>query len=396
MYSLLSYILGKTEENPEEIFQNSKVKEFIEKCWEGIDPSTMIDIHTHIAGVQKDVTGCYVNETMDYPFWYPLKYIKKLVLMISSGVNPSSETLDADYVDRFYKLIDKMHDNNFGQSHNNPKACIFAFDQFYEKDGIPVPEKTGMYVPNEYVFKIAQEFPNHFIPVMSINPYRKDAIQELEKYAALGGRIMKWLPNSMGIELDDQHIEEFYEKMIELNVTLITHTGDEHSVDGGFLDNRLGNPLKLEYPLNLGVRIIAAHCATEGCYDHDGKIEAFRLFMNLMENPKYENLLYADISAITAFKRIGYLPELLERGDLHHRFIYGSDYPIPAINPIIQLQPIVDMGLITDEERDILKIIFKFNPLLFDFCLKRCLQLEDGDNVYKFSDRIFSTPSFLE
>ena len=45
---------------------------------------------------------------------------------------------------------------------------------------------------------------------------------------------------------------------------LLVHVGEEHSVDAGFLDNSLGNPLKLIPALDIGVRIIAAHLASEG------------------------------------------------------------------------------------------------------------------------------------
>lgn len=70
--------------------------------------------------------------------------------------------------------------------------------------------------------------------------------------------------------------------MHELNMVLLCHVGEEHSIDAGGLDQSLGNPLKLrayafepgrflspsqmfDYsPLNAGVKVIAAHCASEG------------------------------------------------------------------------------------------------------------------------------------
>ncbi len=47
--------------------------------------------------------------------------------------------------------------------------------------------------------------------------------------------------------------------------------------------------------------MIAAHCASEGSsVDYEGEskqhVSNFKLFMRLMDDPKYKDLLYADIS----------------------------------------------------------------------------------------------------
>jgi hypothetical protein len=94
---------------------------------------------------------------------------------------------------------------------------------------------------------------------------------------------------------------------------LLCHVGEEHSIDAGYLQNALGNPLLLRYPLNAGVKVvltsvtllkatlaqvIAAHCASEGkCSDLDAPghptVDAFDLFVRLMDDPKYKQLLFA-------------------------------------------------------------------------------------------------------
>jgi predicted TIM-barrel fold metal-dependent hydrolase len=61
-------------------------------------------------------------------------------------------------------------------------ACL-AFDKHYRKDGSVNLEKTEFYVPNEYVFELAERYPELFVPNISVNPYRPDAIAELEKWA---------------------------------------------------------------------------------------------------------------------------------------------------------------------------------------------------------------------
>lgn len=53
--------------------------------------------------------------------------------------------------------------------------------------------------------------------------------------------------------------------MRSLGMVLLTHTGVEHSVDFAYHNDELGNPLLLRAPLDAGVKVIAAHCASEGC-----------------------------------------------------------------------------------------------------------------------------------
>ena len=40
--------------------------------------------------------------------------------------------------------------------------------------------------------------------------------------------MIKWLANSMGIDPADPKCDVFYDKMIELDMFLLAHTGQEH------------------------------------------------------------------------------------------------------------------------------------------------------------------------
>ena len=102
----------------------------------------------------------------------------------------------------------------------------------------------------------------------------------------------------------------------------------------------------------------------------------FQLFMRLVEDRHYDGLVFGDISAMTQFNRIGEpLSTVIGRADLHSRLVNGSDYPLPAINLLIRTRPLLRAGYIDAEERASLREIYRFNPLLFDFVLKRCLKL---------------------
>jgi hypothetical protein len=126
---------------------------------------------------------------------------------------------------------------------------------------------------------------------------------------------------------------------------------------------------------------MVAHCAGLGDNEdlddpHRRRAPNFDLWLRLMGEKRYEGLLFADISAMTQFNRAGRpLRTILEREELHERLVNGSDYPLPAINLLIRTSTLRKLGYINDEERAGLNEIYDYNPLLFDFVLKRTLRL---------------------
>jgi len=160
---------------------------------------------------------------------------------------------------------------------------------------------------------------------------------------------------------------------------LLSHGGEEKAVEAEE-DQKLGNPLLLRRALDHGVRVIVAHCAglgtNEDLDDPSRKqVDNFDLFMRLMDDKRYQGLVFGETSAMTQFNRAGRpLRTILEREDLHERLVNGSDYPLPAVNMLIRMAPLVRRGYINAEEGESLKEIYNYNPLLFDFTLKRSLK----------------------
>jgi uncharacterized protein len=101
--------------------------------------------------------------------------------------------------------------------------------------------------------------------------------------------------------------------------------------------------------------------------------------------------LYADISAVTQRNRTQHLEKLLRATDLHNRFLQGTDYPLPAIDPLISTGALVDDGFLSEDDRGSVNRIFHKNPWLFDFVLKRCLRVLDGQQEVRFSNAVFET-----
>lgn len=346
-------------------------KTLIDQAYEGIEPAELFDYHTHVVGIGTGGTGVWINPEMA-SWTSPIKRAKFSIYLSASGVL-DLENADQEYLRRLIELV-----------RNNPrrgKFAIMAFDQRHHDNGSPYPEHTEFYVPNEYIFDIAAKHPDLFEPVMSIHPARPDAIEELRKWAGKGGRYMKWLPNAMGITPDEERYDPFYDEMVRLGVVLISHTGEEQAVDAA-QDQERGNPLRLRGPLDRGVKVIAAHCASLGTsedLDAPGNPPAdnFGLLLRLFDDEKYDNLLYADISAMTQWNRIGRpLREIIRRPELHARLVNGSDYPLPAINALVSTYALESEGFITARERALLNEIYAYDPLLFDFVTKRTLKVD--------------------
>ena len=354
---------------PKEMEKNISdgAKSLIESAYADVDSQNLHDHHVHIVGIDKKV-GTEVNPKM-LSWFHPLHKIKTQIYLSASGVD-NLENANAEYIERLVKLI--SNNKNHGKFH------ILAFDHHYNSDGAMNDSKSEFYVSNDYMFGVYEKYPDLFVPVISVHPYRKDALQELEKWAKKGVKWIKWLPNAQGIDASNPRIDEYYKMMKKYDMILLTHVGEEQAVEADE-DQKLGNPLLFRRPLDAGVKVVMAHCASLGS-DEDldngnKKVPSFELFMRLMNEKKYENLLYGEISAMTQFNRLPTpILALLENPNLHKRLVNGSDYPLPAINIIIQTKSLVKYGMITKQERKYLNEIYQYNPLIFDYVLKRTIR----------------------
>lgn len=339
----------------------------VERAFSDLGGAPVVDYHAHVVGMGSGNLA-EVNEDL-LSWWHPLKRGKACIYLSACGIT-NRATASEDYVARLVRLV-----RGFGYP---VKVHILAMDHFYDPDGRINRERTEFYVANEYVVGLAERYPDLFIPVVSVHPYRPDAIAELEKWAQRGVRQVKWLPNAQGMDPSDPRNDDFYRVMSQYGMVLLSHTGEEKAVDARDAQ-RLGNPLLLRRPLDLGVRVILAHCASLGSnpdLDHPGRVVSnVELFFRMMNEEKYRGLLVADISATTQANRTPYpLLDLIERPELQGRLVNGSDYPLPAINCVIWTRKLVRLGLISAEERSGLNEIYEYNPLLFDFVLKRTIR----------------------
>jgi len=336
-------------------------------------------------GKGDDETGCKINDGSKDSLWNPMRRVKyalgyQVVLSVVGMKEGETIPMDQQYVNRLASLVRNVPSKKWG------KVFLLAMDQWYHENGEVDEVNTGLYVPNDYVFKVVEQHPDIFVAACSVHPYRKDAVQELERCYKRGARLIKWLPNTQGINPASPLCDAFYKKVVDLGMVLLSHTGVEHTIDVPGIDQSLGNPLLLRRALNNGVRVVAAHCGGMGkMKDLDDPkapdVESLDLFLRIMDEKEYEELLFADISALTSWRRIWTpLFKMLNRTDLHHRLLNGSDYPLPALNLVVSTRALVKAGYITPEQRLLLNEIYDYNPLLFDFVTKRIIRTPQGNS----------------
>ena len=277
---LVSYVggafrLGRTDL---EKAISKDARKLLRAAYKGIDGKRLTDHHVHIVGMGTGGTGCEVNPELQ-SLLHPLKRLRYSVYLSACAIE-DTEHADQQFIARLLDLTTAMKPAGRFQ--------ILAFDRHYNADGTVNAHKTEFHVPNAYVLGLASKH-RQFEPVISIHPYRHDAVAALDKAAAGGNvRMVKWLPNAQGIDPADPRCDPFYRKMKELGLALLSHAGEEKAVEAEE-DQKLGNPLRLRRPLDAGVKVIVAHCASLGedvdLDDPDKKmVPSFDLFLRMMAN----------------------------------------------------------------------------------------------------------------
>lgn len=384
---VLDAIAGASSRAPGDMARDLSpaARALLERCYADVDRSRLVDYHCHIVGLGEGGSGCYVNPHM--LSWRHPKDRVKFLAYKSAGQIEDESRAESEFVARLAALA-RGHGGRF---------VLLAFDEHFGPDGAVIPEKTEFHVPDAHARKVAAETPDLFVAAASVHPYRKDALEALDRAAAAGTRIVKWLPNAMGIDPSDPRCVPFYDRMKAHGMVLLSHGGEEKAVDAEE-DQRLGNPLLLRTALERGLRVICAHCAGLGTdMDLDDparpRVPSWDLFLRMMDEPRWRGLLFGDISAATQANRTPEpLRTLILREDLHDRLVNGSDYPLPAVNVVISTKRLVRLGMIPAEERAALNEIYDFNPIVFDYALKRCLRVRGEDG----RERRFAPSMFVE
>lgn len=340
----------------------------IQAAWQGLDPTRIWDCHTHVAGTGDSGSGIVVSPEME-SLLHPVQFAQRLFYLNAGCAHDDPGHVDQSYVERMHNLLDRMRPG--------VKLMLFAFDRAHDEAGNSLPDRSAFYVPNDYARDLARKHPKYFEWVASVHPHRRDVVPTLERAKAEGARAVKWLPPAMGIDPSSARCDTFYRTMAKLDLPLISHAGEEKAVHGAGQPD-FGNPLRLRRALDAGVRVVIAHCASIGedaDLDNGGRrVASFDLFARMMAQPAHRGRLFADISAITQRNRpLSVVRTIIERDAWHGRLLNGSDYPLPGVMPLFAPAEFAKAGMLAEAAVPVLTELHGYNPLLFDFVLKRHL-----------------------
>lgn len=225
------------------------------------------------------------------------------------------------------------------------RYVLLAFDWYHTDDGTrpPLPEREGIagadiYTSNSLIRALCRRHPDRFLFGASIHPYRENAVACLEEVFAGGAALIKWLPLHQNIDAADPRSRAFLARCGELGLPVLAHYGEEFTLA---TQHRrwihVRQFLQVLRDLRREGRMptaIVAHVSTPVMPwgDHSST----RMLIDALQGEFASAPLYADISALTTLGKIPYLKSLAKRQDLHHKLLFGSDWPVPPLGPVLR------------------------------------------------------------
>jgi hypothetical protein len=271
---------------------------------------TLIDCHVHLAALPDGDNGCYISPKL-------LKSPLFRFLLWKHDLSPAHpREANRRYLDH---LLIELRDSRHVQ-----KAVLLGMDGFYDQTGLLLRQHTEFLISNDYVLKIAREYPDEFLAGPSINPQREDAVEEVHRCAEAGAVLVKVLPNAQHFDPANPNYKPFYRALAERRLPLLSHVGYEFSLIGK--DQSLGDPDRLRVALDEGATVIAAHACSYGLMLYEKYLLTFHEFVK-----RYPHF-YTDISGLTLPNRFTMLLHLRRHPELHDRLLFGTDYPLSVFH----------------------------------------------------------------
>lgn len=333
-----------------------------------------LDMHCHVVGKGNDITKIdtevYFN-AVDNQHWFTrilYNLLEDDLIRIEADLNKDGTISTDEYFDLIYYLLESSDELD--------GIVLLAFDAVYSsKTGILDEQKTDLWVSNKFLSERIKKVDNklqkaginkRFFLGASVSPNRKDWEKELEYVISLTETVLiKLIPSAQHIHIEDKRHEDFYRALAANNIPLLCHVGPEYSFPEGIRNQELDNFRHLKRPLECGVKVIAAHCATPVFPVADKSL--IKDFYSFMKDANGEGKvrLWADTSALSLSTRLPFIPEILNTFSPEW-LVHGSDFPIP-IDGWTHL-PYVAHDITPKEYIDIYKTK---NPLDRDIKIKR-------------------------
>ena len=352
-----------------------------------------LDMHFHVVGRGKDISQ--VNENV---FFYPednntlltrvlYELVEKYLGEAGADFDQSGTVDTNEYFDLIYESL--------STSEEIEGVVLLGLDALWdpesgELDGV----KTDLWVSNKFLAKKVKELNDRlmnetdlqkrFFWGASVSPNRKDWREEMEFVVNDPNAVlMKLIPSVQHINLRDPKHKDYYESLAKNRMPLLCHVGPEYSFPEGIREKERDNFRFLDKPLEYGVTVIAAHCATPVFPIDKNETKEFGVFMR-SANSGSKVQLWGDTSAFSLSTRIPIVQEVLET--LPSKWLVnGSDFPIP-IEGWVHL-PWVTHGITIQEYMEIKKTQ---NPLDRDVRIKRAHGF--SDSILENAEKVLRLP----
>lgn len=275
-----------------------------------------IDIHTHL-----------LNPNVRFKKLYDRLAIR----FFSSQLGHDRQALLAEPFPSFVRgMAEAVRESKYIK-----KVCLFPVDSCFDSKGKEVHRDSTVCSHTSDVLTVSKAYPDLFIPFFSINPFRSNALDLIDEAVANGCRGAKFLQNYWLIDLGRRNLIPYFEKLKAKKIPLIIHTGGEYTCVSS--KKKYETVQMLELPLKIGVNVIAAHMGL-GHLSH--KLLPWRNFsqspcyfgrnyFKLLEMLSTYDNLYADLSAMLSPLRSKALRHLSRQKEIHHKILFGTDYPVP-------------------------------------------------------------------
>jgi len=270
--------------------------------------SGLIDVHAHLAALPDGANGCLISRKM----------MRGPALRFTAW----RERLPLDRPEEANRLFLSKLVRELSASEDVSAAVALGMDGAYDASGRLDEGGTDFLISNDYVFAAARQEPV-LLPGASINPQRRDALDELERCAERGAALIKTLPNAQRFDPGRDRYRPFYRRMGELGLPLLSHVGFEFSLIGH--DQSVGDLDRLRVPLSEGAAVIAAHGCSSGLVLFEKHFDT--MLAMAREFPRF----FVDVSALTLPNRVGALLRIRRRPELFDRLLFGTDYPLPCM-----------------------------------------------------------------
>lgn len=275
-----------------------------------LQDKSLIDCHVHLAALPDGDNGCYISPKM-------LKSPLFRFLLWKHQLSPDKpREANHKYLD---DLLTELRASRYVQ-----KAVILGMDGVYDRQGRLVKEHTDFLISSDYVLNTTKAHPGELLAGVSINPQRRDAVEEVHRCADAGAALVKVLPNAQQFNPADPRYKLFYRALAERQLPFLSHVGYEFSLIGK--DQSVGDPDRLRLALDEGATVIAAHACSYGLMLYEKFIPTLHEFVQ-----RYPHF-YADISALTLPNRFRMLLHLRKHQELQGRLLFGTDYPLSVFH----------------------------------------------------------------